>query len=86
MSHNDLSLTEAELEGLLTMWVSAERAEMKATRSPCRNALKHRGHVHGYWRGGKSRSGIDIETMRLVRDAMAAGTDPCPHDDQLEDL
>lgn len=76
-------------EQLLAVWAAGESGEMKAIRTHCRNELglnKHRAQVHGYWRAGKTRTRIDIEKMRLVRDAMAAGTDPDTLEDQLEDL
>ena len=80
---------ETPWERLQAVWAAGESGEMKTIRTFCRNTLglnKHRAQVHGYWRAGKTRTRIDIEKMRLMRDATAAGTDPDTLEDQLEDL
>ncbi len=78
-----------DLAGVDSVWGAAESGQMQVVRRHCRRELglsKEQTQVYGYWRQGTSNTSIDIQRLRIARDAMAEGVAPDELEERLEEL
>ncbi len=88
----DQPLSEAfqalDLAQVDSVWGAAESSEMRSLRNYCRNELglaKEQVQVYGYWRRGTSNTSIDIQRLRMARDAIAEGVPMDKLEERMEE-
>ncbi len=78
-----------DLDQVDSVWGAAESGQMKIVRTHCRREMglgKEQTQVYGYWRQGTSNTSIDIQRLRMARDAMADGVSPEDLEERMEDM
>lgn len=77
-----------DLSGVDSVWAAAESSEIRPVRHHCRRVLglpKEATQVYGYWRNGASNTQIDIDRLRMLREAIASEADRTDLEQRMEE-